>query len=29
VSEQTEYCEVQFDVDKVTGEATVTLLETA
>jgi hypothetical protein len=29
VSEQTEYCEVQFDIDKATGDATATLLETA
>lgn len=27
VGEQTEYCEVQFDIDKKTGEATVTLLK--
>lgn len=26
VCEQTEYCEVQFDLDKTTAEATVTLL---
>lgn len=27
ISEQTEYCEVQFDIDKVTAEATITILE--
>ena len=27
VCEQTEYCEVQFDIDKTTAEATVTLLK--
>jgi len=27
VGEQTEYCEVQFDIDKKTAEATVTLLK--
>lgn len=26
MSEQTEYCEVQFDIDKVTAEAAVTIL---
>ena len=26
VDEQTEYCELQFDIDKATGEATVALL---
>ena len=27
VSEQTEYCEVRFDIDKLTAETTVTLLK--
>ena len=27
VCEETEYCEVQFDIDKKTGEATATLLK--